>query len=237
MLTFSPAPGEVPGGLRIYAVGDVHGCLDSLVRMHEMIESDLTDRPVDRTLLIHLGDYVDRGPDSAGVVGRLAAGEPLPRVPTINLKGNHEALMHDALTGDRPSVTDWLHNGGREALISWGLDPDSPAAKWRVEIPEAHLDFVADLALSHRVGSYLFVHAGIRPGVPLELQSAQDMLTIRQRFLSSDADFGAVIVHGHTPVRSPEIKPNRIGIDTGAVFGGKLTCAVLEGATIGFLQT
>jgi serine/threonine protein phosphatase 1 len=237
MIDFLDAPGHLPDGQRVYAIGDIHGCADRLWALHAAIAADLAARPVPSPLLLHVGDYVDRGPDSAGVVRRLAAGDPIAGVRTVNLMGNHERTMIDALDGAGASATDWMISGGREALASWGGDPDAPRDTWRGHVPESDMAFLAGLALSHRLGGYLFVHAGIRPGVPLGFQTDQDLLTIRNSFLYSEQDFGVVVVHGHTPRMAPEIRFNRIGIDTGAVFNGKLTCAVLEGNKVGFLQT
>jgi serine/threonine protein phosphatase 1 len=235
MISFQEAPAGLPPGRRVYAIGDVHGCADRLFALHDAIAEDLARRPVDAPLLLHIGDYIDRGPDSAAVIARLAAGPPLAGVATVNLLGNHEQTMIDALSGDRAAGTDWLYQGGRTALQSWGVDPDSARETWAAGVPAAHLAFVRGLRLSHQEGGYLFVHAGIRPGVPLDAQSREDLLRIRQPFLFTDADFGAVIVHGHTPVKAPVVRHNRIAIDTGAVFDGALTCAVLEGSRIGFL--
>lgn len=237
MIEFQDAPGHLPDGQRVYAIGDIHGCADRLWALHAAIAEDLAARPVANPLLLHVGDYVDRGPDSAGVVRRLAAGDPLPGLRTINLMGNHERTMIDALEGAGASATDWMISGGREALASWGGDPDAPRDTWRGHVPDRDMTFLSSLALSHRLGGYLFVHAGIRPGVPLGFQTDQDMLTIRNSFLYSEQDFGVVVVHGHTPRMAPEIRFNRIGIDTGAVFNGKLTCAVLESDKVAFLQT
>jgi serine/threonine protein phosphatase 1 len=230
-----PAPGNLPPGQRIYAIGDIHGCLERLLALHRLIAADLAARPVAAPLLIHLGDYVDRGPDSAGVVALLLQGDPVPGIPTINLLGNHERTMAEALTTLGAAATDWMIAGGREALASWGGDPDAPRSTWPGCVPKAHRAFLHHLAISHRAGGYLFVHAGIRPGIALEAQSIQDMVSIRTAFLFSEADFGVVVVHGHTPTSAPVLRPNRIGIDTGAVFGGKLTCIVLEADTMGFL--
>jgi serine/threonine protein phosphatase 1 len=235
MISFQEAPAALPAGRRVYAIGDIHGCADRLFALHASIAGDLARRPVAAPLLLHIGDYIDRGPDSAAVIARLAAGPPLPGVPTVNLLGNHEQTMIDALSGDRAAGTDWLYQGGRTALQSWGVDPDSPRETWPAGVPAAHLAFVRGLTLSHQEGGYLFVHAGIRPGVPLDAQAREDLLRIRQPFLFTDADFGAVIVHGHTPVTAPVIRHNRIAIDTGAVFDGPLTCAVLEERRVGFL--
>jgi serine/threonine protein phosphatase 1 len=236
MIELAEAPGALPDGRRVYAIGDVHGCADRLAALHHHIADDLARRPVASPLLLHIGDYVDRGPDSAGVVRRLAAGPPVAGVPVVNLVGNHEDTMLRALDGERPAATDWLFSGGREALASWGVDPDGDRAGWLAAIPADDVAFVRALALWHREGDYVFVHAGIRPGVTLEKQARSDLLTLRQPFLTYEAPFGFVVVHGHTPTTNPQIRPNRIGIDTGAVFGGRLTCAVLEAGTIGFLH-
>jgi serine/threonine protein phosphatase 1 len=235
MISFQKAPASLPTGRRVYAIGDIHGCAERLFALHDAIADDLARRPVAAPLLLHIGDYIDRGADSAGVIARLAAGPKLPGVPVVNLLGNHEQTMIDALSGDRAAGTDWLYQGGRPALESWGIDPDSPRETWAAGVPPAHLAFVRALTLSHQEGGYLFVHAGIRPGVRLDAQSREDLLRIRQPFLFTDTDLGAVIVHGHTPVKAPVIRHNRIGIDTGAVFDGPLTCAVLEADRIGFL--
>ncbi len=236
MIALQDAPGRLPLGHRVYAIGDIHGCLDRLRTLHAAIAADLAARPVSDPLLVHVGDYVDRGPDSAGVVRLLAAGDPIPGVPTVNLMGNHERTMIDALEGIGPSATDWMISGGREALASWGGDPDAPRTTWPAHVPPDDMAFLRGLALRHQVGGYLFVHAGIRPGVALSAQTEQDMITIRNSFLYSEQDFGVVVVHGHTPRIAPEIRFNRIGIDTGAVFNGRLTCAVLEADQIGFIQ-
>jgi serine/threonine protein phosphatase 1 len=235
MIELSPAPARVPAGQRVYVIGDIHGCDQQLADLHEIIAEDLAVRPADLPLLVHIGDYVDRGADSAGVLNRLTNGSPVDHVPVINLAGNHDETMLNALSGDRAAVTDWLFAGGRPALESYGIDPDSPRESWAAQIPPRHLEFLRGLILNHRVGGYLLVHAGVRPGVKLEDQTREDMLRIRQPFLYTEQDLGAVIVHGHTPVKEPVVRHNRIAIDTGAVFGGKLTCAVLEGGSIGFL--
>jgi serine/threonine protein phosphatase 1 len=235
MITLSRAPASLPGGQRIYAIGDIHGCDVQLGNLHEIIAEDLTRRPIDAPLVVHIGDYVDRGIDTAAVLRRLLAGSPIEGVPVVNLVGNHDETMLHALSGDRPAATDWLFTGGRPALESYGIDPDSPRESWPENVPAAHIDFLRDLTLTHHVGGYFFVHGGVRPGVPLERQAREDLLRMRQPFLYSEMDFGAVVVHGHSPVREPVVRRNRIAIDTGAVFGGKMTCLVLEGETLGFL--
>jgi serine/threonine protein phosphatase 1 len=238
MIEFAAAPATLPAGQRVYAVGDVHGCIDRLAALHELIAEDIASRPAEHTVLVHLGDYVDRGTDSAQVVDWLINSPPVPADEIVNLMGNHEHMMLSALAGvDKEAASLWLTNGGADSLLSWGISRLVPPAEWAALIPRPHLIFLRDLAFSHPVGPYLFVHAGIRPGVALERQSRHDMLWIREPFLSSRANHGAVIVHGHTPKRQPIVQPNRIAIDTGAVLGGALTCVVLEEDKLAFLQT
>lgn len=238
MIELHAAPATLPPGQRVYAVGDVHGCLDRLVALHEMIAEDLAERPAARATLLHLGDYVDRGSDSAQVVDWLINGPPVPAGEIINLMGNHEQMMLAAIAGaERDAPGHWLANGGADSLLSWGIGRTVPPAEWASRVPRQHLIFLRDLPISHRAGPYMFVHAGIQPGVPLNKQSRHDMLWIREPFLQSQADHGAVIVHGHTPRHEPSVLPNRIAIDTGAVLGGALTCVVLEEDKLGFLQS
>jgi serine/threonine protein phosphatase 1 len=238
MIELIAAPATLPPGERVYAIGDIHGCLDRLVSLHEMIAEDIAARPIERTTLVHLGDLVDRGTDSAQVVDWLINQPPVPADEFVNLMGNHEHMMLSALVGvDKDGPDMWLMNGGADSLMSWGIARNVSAAEWASRIPPQHLLFLRDLAISRRIGPYLFVHAGIRPGVPLDQQSRQDMMWIREPFLSSRADHGAVVVHGHTPKREPIVQHNRIAIDTGAVLGGDLTCVVLEGNMLGFLRT
>jgi serine/threonine protein phosphatase 1 len=238
MIEFTTAPATLPPGERVYAVGDIHGCLDRLVTLHESIAEDIADRPAERITLVHLGDFVDRGSDSAQVVDWLINQPPVPADEIVNLMGNHEHMMLSAVAGtDKEAPSQWLMNGGADSLLSWGISRTVPPGEWASRIPRQHLIFLRDLAISHQIGPYLFVHAGIRPGVPLDQQSRMDMMWIREPFLSSRADHGVVVVHGHTPKREPIIQPNRIAIDTGAVLGGALTCVVLEEDKVGFLQS
>jgi serine/threonine protein phosphatase 1 len=237
MIDFTAAPATLPPGERIYAIGDIHGCLDRLVALHEMIAEDIAVRPAQHTTLVHLGDYVDRGADSAQVVEWLLNQPPVPVDEFVNLMGNHEHMMLTAVVGEeKEAPNQWLINGGADSLLSWGLSRAVSPAEWARHIPMRHLMFLRDLAISHRIGPYMFVHAGVRPGIPLAQQTRQDLLWIREPFLSSRVDHGAVIVHGHTPKREPIVQPNRIAIDTGAVLGGALTCVVLEEDKVGFLQ-
>ena len=149
-LSFVRSPGLLRDGRRIYAIGDIHGCLQPLRALHAAIADDLARRPIGSAMLIHLGDYIDEGPDSAGVIALLAAGAPVAGLKTINLMGDHERTALDALDGDAPSATDWLHGGGAATLRSWGIDPATPRDVWREKVPAAHLAFLRDLALSYR---------------------------------------------------------------------------------------
>lgn len=226
---------RTPDGMRLYAVGDVHGCLDQLIRLQGAIEADLAARPVADWRIIHLGDYVDRGPDSRGVIEFLAGlSAEKPRV--LFLRGNHDAMFAGGIAGDRRLGEIWLNNGGVETLESYGLNliefiealrEDQPV---REKIPRTHCAFLDGLARNVRLGDYYFVHAGIEPDRPLDEQDDEAQLWIRDRFLLSERQFEAVVVHGHTPVPQVEVRPNRIGIDTGAVYGGTLSCLVLEGS-------
>jgi serine/threonine protein phosphatase 1 len=229
-----PAPAILPPGRRVYAIGDIHGCLDRLVAMHERIAADLAARPVERPVVVHVGDYVDRGPDSAGVVRHLLRG--FAGAEVVNLLGNHEHMMLDAVDDASPGAfQQWMRNGGRAALRSWGVPRGAARQPLRDLFPAEHLRFLRGLPLHHREGGYLFVHAGIWPGLPIEQQSPVDLVWIREPFLSWTGDFGAVVVHGHSPMGGPVVRSNRIGIDTGAVLGGPLTCAVLEADRLEFL--
>jgi len=228
----------LPPGERVYAIGDVHGCATRLAALHAKIAADLAQRPIDHPTILHLGDYVDRGPDSAATIAAIAGSEAVASgVRRLNLMGNHEQMMLEALeTTDTATIERWLDNGGEASLESWGIPPSAQPAEWSALVPARDLAFLRRLPLTHRAGGYLFVHAGLRPGRPIERQSIEDLLWIREPFLSFNGDFGAVVVHGHTPRDEPELRPNRIGIDTGAVYGGRLTCAVLEADRVGFLH-
>jgi serine/threonine protein phosphatase 1 len=237
MTRFQPAPASLPPNQRIYALGDIHGCAARLAQLHGLIAEDLLRRPVAEATLLHLGDYVDKGGDSAGVLAHLTGSVPLAGLAQVNLGGNHEAAMLAALEGAPGDVADWLWCGGRATLDSYGLSADAAPAVWAAAIPPEHLRWLRGLRRCHRAGGYLFVHAGIRPGVALEQQVPEDLIRIRQPFLSSEAQHGAVVVHGHTARAEPEIRHNRINLDTAAWSGGPLTCAVLEADRIGFLRS
>jgi serine/threonine protein phosphatase 1 len=237
MIDFVTAPAVLPPDQRVYAIGDVHGCLDRLAAIHEQIAEDLATRPVGEAVLVHLGDYVDRGLDSAQVVDWLSGGAPVLATRIVNLMGNHEDMMIAALPGTSKEANGtWLSNGGADSLLSWDISRKVPPTEWANRIPDEHQEFLRGLEISFRYGNYLFVHAGIRPGVPLEKQEKQDMLWIREPFLSWKHEYGVVVVHGHTPRHEPVVRANRIGIDTGAVMGGVLTCVVLEEDRLGFIR-
>lgn len=231
---------RAPEGLRLYAIGDVHGCLDMLERVHDRIEADLAARPVADWRVIHVGDYVDRGPDSRGVVEylmRRSAADPRH----VCLMGNHDEMFVTVLRGDAGYLSLWLEHGGVETLASYGLSRDDFERRavygegFDDAIPPDHLDFLAGLGHWERHGDYFFAHAGIDPGRPLEAQEPRDLMWIRGPFLHDDRDHGVVVIHGHTPVERLDLRMNRIGIDTAAVFGGTLSCIVLEGASKGRL--
>ncbi len=218
---------------RVYAIGDIHGRLDLLDRVIAAIERDVAEHGP-AALTVTLGDYVDRGPASRGVLDRLAA-NPFP-TPYVALKGNHEALLLSFLV--KPEVCEhWRRLGGMETLHSYGVPVSGPmlgrnydeaAERLRAALPEQHMSFLQSLKTSHSHGKYFLCHAGVLPGIPLGLQSEEDLLWIREDFLGSTMNFGKVVVHGHTPIDAPEVLPNRINIDTGAFATGHLTCVVLD---------
>jgi len=239
---------SVPPGTRVYAIGDIHGCLDRLRALHGLILAD-RDRAAaqgdaaQRHVLIYLGDYVDRGAESREVIDVLLC-EPLPGFACVHLRGNHEDFLLRFLERGEDAAA-WLLNGGDATFLSYGVDPYAASrdpgprglrAALSAAMPEDHLRFFCGLRLSHIEGDYLFVHAGLRPGVPLAEQDPEDLMWIRAPFLHSRADHGKVVVHGHTPSSAPEQRDNRIGIDTGAVYGGPLTALVLQGCERNFLQ-
>ncbi|HUB49078.1 MAG TPA: metallophosphoesterase [Acetobacteraceae bacterium] len=234
-LRFRAAPGWLPRGQRVYAIGDIHGCKVELAALHNAIAADVAARPIASALLVHLGDYIDHGPASAGVIDLLSAGPPIPNVATINLRGDHEHMFLLALEGDRAAGTDWMWSGGHSTLRSLGVPTSLPRELWAATMRPSRVAFLRNLSWWHREGNYLFVHAGIRPGIPLAKQEKDDLLTIRQPFLFTEQDFGFVVVHGHSTNPAPVVTANRIGIDTGAGQGGMLTCAVLEEDRVAFL--
>lgn len=238
--TAEVSPPKLPSGSRVYAVGDVHGCADLLRETFAKIDSHRNANMIANVHEIMLGDYIDRGPSSFDVIEllskRVASG-------TVCLKGNHEAFMLQFLK-DPTILNAWQRCGGLQTLASYGLAPlldlspeaqEGFAATLAERLPAHHFDFLSTLPLSFTLGDYFFVHAGVRPRVALSDQHADDLLWIREDFLRYEGNFGKFVVHGHTPVSEPEIRTNRLNIDTGAYASGKLTCAVFEGDQISFL--
>jgi serine/threonine protein phosphatase 1 len=218
---------------RLYAIGDIHGRLDLLDRAIAAIRRDVEEHGPG-ALTVTLGDYIDRGPESRGVFDRLIE-NPFP-TPYVALKGNHEALL-EAFLADPAVGQHWRRLGGLETLHSYGVpvrglmlgkNYEEAADRLRDALPAEHMSFLLSLKTSLSHGKYFLCHAGVRPGVPLERQSDEDLLWIRDEFLSSTMDFGKIVVHGHTPTAEPEVLPNRINIDTGAFATGQLTCVVLD---------
>ncbi len=205
---------------RIFVIGDIHGCLDKTQGLINKI-------PIkwDRDILVFLGDYVDRGDDPAGVIQFLIELSSLYPDRVKCLKGNHEVMFLDFLN-DESLTQAFLNFGGKTTLSSYGIDVGQLKEAKRV-IPRSHLDFLKSLKPSFETEKYFMVHAGLKPGVPIHEQKEEDMLWIRQKFINSDFDWGKRIIFGHTPVDTPLIQANKIGIDTGAVYGGRLTCLIL----------
>lgn len=233
---------RTPDGLRIYAIGDIHGCAGLLDRLTGLIEEDCAAASA-VPQLVFLGDYLDRGPDSLGVIERLLAiAEQRPNA--VFLKGNHEAVFLDFLAHPA-EFEDWLHWGGAETLESYGVSrpwrrpAEELAEEMRRRMPERHLAFLRRLELSRVFGDYFFVHAGVRPDIPLDAQDERDLLWIRGDFhhAAAEARPDKVIVHGHQPTKKPVDAGWRIGVDTGACFSGSLTAVVLEGESRRFLST
>jgi diadenosine tetraphosphatase ApaH/serine/threonine PP2A family protein phosphatase len=225
---------------RIYAIGDIHGRLDLLERAIAAIRYDVEEHGP-AALTVTLGDYIDRGPQSRGVLDRLIE-NPFP-TSYVALKGNHETLL-EAFLADSATGPHWRQQGGVETLRSYGIQVGgllgasfaTARDQLRAALPASHTQFLSSLKTSISRGKYFFCHAGVRPGVPLERQSDDDLLWIRDTFLSSCMDFGKIVVHGHTPSAEPDVLPNRIGIDTGAFATGRLTCVVLSGGAPRFLK-
>jgi serine/threonine protein phosphatase 1 len=229
----------LPEGVRIYAIGDVHGRADLLEDVFRRIDEDRAAAPTLRPIEVLLGDYVDRGPASRAVLDRLIDRRRVREM--ICLRGNHEIFLTEFL--DHPAVLDeWRRYGGLETLMSYGLapamktaDPANVAAQLRQALPAAHRAFLSGLAVSFACGDFLFVHAGVRPRVPLDRQDDHDLSWIRDDFLLHEEEFEKVVVHGHTPVAEPDVRANRINIDTGAYATGRLTCLAIEGDELTFI--
>jgi len=242
-------PPEVPRDRRYYVIGDIHGRADLLRRLHGQIKADAASA-AERThrIIVYLGDYIDRGPDSRGVIDLILT-DPLEGFERIHLKGNHEdALLR--FMEDESRGAGWLSIGGQATLLSYGVKFPKDLSRdeelqhiWldlRLRMPLEHLEFFSNLTLKHEAGDYLFVHAGVRPGLPISQQNPRDLMWIRDDFLKSRQNHGKIVVHGHSARERPDVpdvQDNRIGIDTTAYATNVLTCLVLEAANRRFLST
>lgn len=238
-----PAIQRIPDGIRIYVFGDVHGRSDLFAKLETAIRDDLKASPAARVMIVGLGDYVDRGADSRGVIDRAIA---LRReFDTVFLRGNHEAMFEEFLANPVSYGESWVTQGGFECLVSFGV-----RVRWNARGDELlrarndlaarlspdHLAFLQSLRLSHQIGDYFFAHAGARPGIALDRQEARDLLWIRRGFSDRDEPFEKIVVHGHTPVQHPYLGQYRINLDTGAYATGRLTCMVLEAERRRFME-
>jgi serine/threonine protein phosphatase 1 len=237
-------PARVPEGLRVYVVADIHGRADLLDQLHELMNADFERSGAPDVHVIYLGDYIDRGPDSSGVLERLAT-RHAAFVKVTLLRGNHEELLLRFLR-DSSIGSAWNKLGGLETLRSYGIDVTKvlteegyPGLSQHLaqRLPSHHKVLLEQLETCTSVGDYFFCHAGVRPGVPLDKQRPEDLSWIRTPFLDSAADFGKVVVHGHSPTDKPDFRHNRINIDTRAYATGRLTCLVLEDDTRRILST
>lgn len=229
---------SLPDGIRIYATGDIHGCTNLLRLQLAQIEADETRYPCMRSIIVFLGDYIDRGPDSRGTIDLLIAYAQMREV--VFLKGNHETFIRRFL--DAPgSLNDWRCLGGFETLVSYGLRPslsrchsneDRLSEELQTVMPAEHFAFFDSLSSSFTCGDFFFTHAGVRPGIALDKQSEDDLLWIREEFLHHELPFEKFVVHGHTPVDTPDIRSNRANIDTGAFATGRLSCIAIEGSNL-----
>jgi len=236
---------KVPESTRIYAIGDIHGRVDLLRNLHQKIRTDSLGCRATRKIIIYMGDYVDRGLFSREVIEYLLT-TPLQGFESIFIKGNHEHAMEKFI--DAPEkMAAWLSWGGDATLQSYGVDLYTEqfvakslqdlARDLREKLPNEHLGFLKGLKLYHIEGDYLFVHAGVQPGVNIEEQKPEDLMMIRDEFISSSPNIPYTVVFGHTIFEKPFYKDGKIGIDTGAYFSGKLTSVVLEEDTIRFLSS
>lgn len=235
----------IPAGERVYAIGDVHGRADLAVELLNAINAEVEGYS-GLTTVVFLGDYVDRGPQSKQVLEHLSQLNEGDQRKYVFLIGNHEQVMMDFLA-DAPGSEHWLRYGGLETLESYGIEIHSEdltrqslsrvREAFRQALPERQRQFLRRLKLFYEIGGYYFCHAGVRPGVDLTAQDIDDLIWIREPFLSSNADLGRIVVHGHSITDAPVVRANRIGVDTGAFATGRLTAVVLEGEGMRFLST
>jgi serine/threonine protein phosphatase 1 len=234
---------SLPDGLRVYAIGDIHGRVDLVNEILSMITADLEQYPVVRPVYVFLGDYIDRGKWSRETIDVLI--EHAANHESVFLKGNHELIAINCLS-DRSMIDQWLRLGGLETLTSYGVAPEFFVGRKQTagtqlafhnSLPQKHFQFFRNLQASFTCGDFFFAHAGVKPKVELSQQKEKDLLWIRGEFLSSNYDFGKIVVHGHTPTTDIEVQSNRINIDTGAFATGRLTCLVIEGASLAMIDT
>jgi serine/threonine protein phosphatase 1 len=231
-----------PERLRIFAIGDVHGRLDLLQEMHRRIQAENEKSPPFDWAIVHLGDYVDRGPDSKGVLDLLVSAQRKTH-RMLALAGNHDIGFLEFLATGAPDGI-FAHNGGRQTALSYGVSIDfgdlrsiagGRDALLRA-VPSGHVEFLRGLKRSMAFGDFFFCHAGIRPGVDLDYQDPEDLVWIRQQFLADSRLYSKVVIHGHTPVTGIEVRPNRINLDTGAVFSGRLSAIAIDAGEKWFLE-
>jgi serine/threonine protein phosphatase 1 len=236
----------LPDGVRVYVIGDIHGCISLLEQLHALVVVDArAARGKARNIIVYLGDYVDRGLHSREVLDVLS-GRPLPGFDPVFLRGNHDQQFLDFFD-DPHSGAVWFRYGGDATVYSYGVRiPESVGAAERftyvrdelaAKVPQAHIDFLTRTQLYCEIGDYAFVHAGIRPELPLDRQVPEDLMWIRDGFLDYDRPLDKVVVHGHSVSDQPQLREHRIGIDTGACYGNALTCLVLEGGGRRFLSS
>ena len=250
--TNSLGQASVGKDMRVYAIGDIHGCVDELKALLKLIKADLATHPVKKHRLIFIGDYVDRGPDCKGVIDRLLKLKSKGH-PVTFLRGNHEEKLMTAFSGINQRQFDgFAKYGGLETLASYGLTAEKLQLELggkakvfnlkafskavRKYLPKKHIKFLTKLKSSTKQGDYFFCHAGVDPEVPFNKQNEFDLVWMREPFLSWDKPLERVVVHGHTPRDKPQARPHRINVDTACVYGGALTAVVLEGTTHRFLQ-
>jgi serine/threonine protein phosphatase 1 len=240
----------IPKGLRVYAIGDIHGHLAQLDKLHEAISVDLLTMPPEEVHIVYLGDYIDRGPANRGVIERLierkARGDGITK---SFLKGNHESAVFEFM--EDPVGSDWLRYGGLDTLRDYGIffeggvplpaEKERAAKKMCTAVPQEHFEFFSTLEVAVEIGDYLFVHAGVDPRKKFSEQTERDLTCIREPFLSwhLQDDFKPLekkVVHGHSAYAAPENQPHRVSLDTGCFKGGKLTAGVFEGTSVRFLQ-
>ena len=241
-LTTRKFPAKVADGIRIYAIGDVHGRSDLLQPLLARIATHISEHPAPRPILVFLGDYVDRGPLSCQVIDQLVLLNKHQEV--VFLKGNHEHYLIEFLKNPQ-FLTEWLQYGGLDTLRSYGIfqnnyldsrEQEFLAMSLNLILHEnGHYEFLSNLRVSFACEDFFFVHAGVRSGVPLDQQNEKDLREIRNDFLRSKSDFGKIVVHGHTPVPRPDIRSNRINIDTGAYASGQLSCLIIERDEMSFI--